>query len=144
MSKFDNSYLIKLILEEYQKVFLEIGNHEIEKNGTRYGIPPKSIVVKYHDVFNTDEFKIGSILSVWRVFYDRIDYLCDLDTEPIKDPKDGMYFNEGLGYFSFNEMNNEIQFEWYVGPRYGRGFVYKIIDIEGKIEVIQDRLIWVS
>lgn len=96
-----NSYsedLIILVLNEYQKMFVEIGTGKIEENGIRFGIPPKSIIVKFHDAYSPDKFKIGNILGAWRVYCDKVENLDDLNCEPALEPKDGMYFNEGRGF----------------------------------------------
>ena len=140
-----NEELVKLILIEYQKVFLEIGNHRIEENGMRYGIPPKSIIVKYHDMYSPYKYKIGNILSSWRVSKDSIDKLIDQNSEAASEPRDGMYFNEGRGYFSIDDNNEKVYMQWFVGPRYGRGFIYKVLqNSTGGMWLLKDKLILIS
>lgn len=140
-----NDIIINLILSEYQKFLNEIAGHKVEENGIRYGIPPKSIIVKWHDIYAPNEFKIGNILGAWRVFLDKIETLDDLNCEPAIEPKDGMYHNEGFGFFSIKDAAANVCIEWYVGPRYGIRYIYKVIS-NGKnsMEVIRDKMIWVS
>jgi hypothetical protein len=56
-----------------------------------------------------------------------------------------MYFNEGAGYFAISDDMKELLFDWQVGPLYGRGYIYSIINNDlNKLELFEDRLIWVS
>ncbi len=136
--------IINLILIECQNILRELHSSAKEMDADYYGNPPKGVVVNYHDKFDVKGFKIGKILSVWKITLDDIMSIEDLTHEPETQPVDCMYYKEGRMLFAIDLEKKTIVLEWQVGPRYGRGFTYNIERSNNELRILVEKLLWVS
>ena len=56
----------------------------------------------------------------------------------------GMYFSRARASFYYDQERRKAFIDMYMGPRYGRGFVYDIECKDEKIELINEKLTWMS
>ncbi|MCX7748203.1 MAG: hypothetical protein N2645_15155 [Clostridia bacterium] len=140
----DLKQIINLILIESRNILKELRDSSKEMDVSFYGHPPKSAIVKYHDYFDENGFKIGNILAAWKITLDDIVCIEDLTLEPTTQPVDRMYYKEGRMLFAIDIWKEKIVLEWQVGPRYGRGFTYNIETSAIGINIIRDKILWVS
>ena len=55
-----------------------------------------------------------------------------------------MYFSRAKASFYYDQERRKAFVNMYMGPRYGRGFVYDIESKDENIELVNEKLIWVS
>jgi hypothetical protein len=144
MNKDDNRRLIEIIIKECQDILVEVQNSARESDMNKFGCPPEYVIVRYHDSFNTKGFKIGKILSAWKISKEKIEMVDNMNIQPEIKPVDGMYFKEGNFLFSIDFGIKRIILEWFVGPRFGRGFTYNIDSIGNEFAIKRDKLLWIS
>jgi len=119
---------IELILKEFQKVLIALDKITSEKH-YNCGHSPKSAIVYYHDRFDPIFCSRGNVISVWAIYLDRIEIVNDLNYNALTEPRDGMYFNEGIFYFSLGSDFSKAILEWIVGPRYGEDIPTVLVNL---------------
>ena len=135
--------IIELILKEFQKVLISLDKITNEEHNNN-GYSPKSAIVKYHDKYDPIFCSIGNVISVWAIYLDRIEIVNDLNYNALTEPRDGMYFSEGIFYFSLSSDFSKAILEWTVGPRYGRGYTYSISKSHNKLTLKMGYRLWMS
>lgn len=136
-----NDQLIKAILNVFQEVLIELSNINNKEYIEKYGVPPKSVIVKYHDYFSIRSEKVGNIISSWRVTATEIECINELEYEATTSPISGMYYNEGSCLFSINPRLKTCILEGQIGPRYGRGYIYDILG-DGEYRLQKKDILW--
>lgn len=136
-----NDQLIKVILKEFQEMIIELNNISNKEYEEKYGVPPKSVIVKYHDYFSIRSEKVGNIISSWRVTATGIESIKELECEAMTSSISGIYYNEGSCLFSINPKLRSCILEWQIGPRYGRGYIYDILE-DGDYRLQKKDILW--
>lgn len=129
------------LLKECKEFFDSISN---AGSDDRYGTPPKVFYIDFAygnkkklEVYITDpqetyRYENGIVETVETGSRNKID------------PVSGMYFPEGHGSIGIDKENGIAFMNFQVGPRYGRGFQYKIINTEEGMRLGEREMIWVS
>jgi len=143
VEEFDEK-IVKQILKEFQKVLFDLRANSDEES-CKYGYPPQSAIVKYHDKYDSTGMTIGKVIATWYISKDKISRLDNLEKEPELNPISGMYYFEGRFLFSISKDKSNAIVEWQVGPRFGRGYKYKIVNSDGEAcQLIEKEILWVS
>ena len=138
--------LIHAVLNEFQKILKEryAECDEInKKNETTKTHPPKCGVIHYYDSYNKMGCA-GNILSMWKVYTDKIEKIEDLNYNVKIGSTQKMFFNEAYFDFSLKEDLTKVVIEWAVGPRNARGFLYKVNENNNVFEFEKEKELWVS
>lgn len=130
--------LLSKCIEKYEEAISRGSDDEF------YGTVPKLLIIEYMEaVRKTKHFYSKTYVKSWdyRLKSEIVErHNKDVDDNPIY----GMYFSRAKASFYYDQERRKAFVEVHMGPRYGRGFVY---DIEGKdenIELVNEKLVWVS
>ena len=108
------------------------------------GSPPKTLVVHQIRQYRAEGMCLDDTIAAWKVTEKSVQKLYDLSVEPIREPTDGMYYQEGCADFSISPDSKKNIIEWQVGPRYGRGLRYDIVLNDSNVILHKDADLWVS
>jgi len=143
VEEFDEK-IVKQILKEFQKVLFDLKDNS-DEGSSKYGYPPQSAIVKYHDKYDSNAMRIGKVIAALYISCDKISRLDNLEKEPELNPISGMYYFEGRFLFSISQDKSNAIIEWQVGPRFGRGYRYKIVNSDGEdYQLLDKEILWVS
>lgn len=132
----------------YQLVFTEVANlwNKLHTSKSGMGVPP-------------DEFRIeemsgaawevaqcrGRVRKAWTFNAESLQFQsADRKASRDRGTQSGMYWQVGLVQFHVGEDRKRIAFEFVVGPRYGRGMVYRVIGQGKRGRLEQEGARWVS
>ena len=87
--------------------------------------------------------KNGKCLGRWIVRLTSIEDFAG-DPKAIKLEENGMYYSHGYGDFSIHDNGEVVRIGWDVGPRFGRGYKFSIIQRGDEIELENQEDLWVS
>lgn len=136
--------IIKLILDECRTMFIESAMNCNNKDYRfKFGVYPSAAIIKYHDKFTRD-LVIGNTLMAWTIHKDSIVALTDISIEPKRNPISGMYFSEGVFFFSISSDQNMVNLSMYLGLRYVQIYLYDLDFTNGRVTLTNKRLIAVS
>jgi hypothetical protein len=126
------------VLNEIKSLWSKVANDP--KRDPRRGMPPEDIVVFEHSQADMNEARCKG----------RKQLFCILDKEGRAKPvaprkkldrgkRQGSFWQHACASFYVNEDQQEAVLEIVFGPLFGRGFVYSVIDRNGRREIIQTR-----
>lgn len=131
--------LLKICIDHFQEVYDDAMKQE---NQGYYGTPPECMIISFGLSQKNDYWKpIAKKKAVFRYSSQGLQSV-SLDTVPDY-TENGMYHKEAYAELSYQENGNAfmmIQF----GKRYARCYRYDIIKSEENIQLINEKLIWVS
>ena len=130
--------LLSKCIEKYEEAVSGVSDDEF------YGTVPKLLVVEYMKaVRKTEHFYSKTYVKSW-------DYHLNGETaerhnkDEDDNPVCGMYFLRAKASFYYDQERRKAFANMYMRPRYGRGFAYDIESKEENIELVNEKLIWVS
>jgi hypothetical protein len=136
--------IIEEALMMFQKYFIDLVKVTLEYDELgKHGSPPGSLIFAYHDKYSKKGPGIGNIIKKWRISTTTISEI-SVNIEPEHQPQDGMYYNEGHGFFAFDKSIKNLILWWQVGPRYGQGYNYKVKDVNNQVVIDEPYLLWMS
>lgn len=109
-----------------------------------HGTAPSKAYVERKE-FATEPWSPKSTIAAWSID----DYCSIVEIAPIENldrpTVDGMFFDTLYGYWGVSVDWKRISINWQTGPRFGRGFVYPILESPTGILYLGDRVTtWVS
>ena len=129
--------LIQICKEHFQKAAADG-----VMNGSHYGTPPESMIISFGPSQNNDDWKPLAVKeAVFRYSSQGLQRV-SADTMP-DHTENGMYYKEAYAELSCQDNGIAyimIQF----GKRYARCYQYNIIKHGDDIQIINEKLIWVS
>ena len=131
----------EMVLNKCLEYLDEISSHEYEEF---YGHPPR---VYYIDcgigIERNGEYVMADLQKTYKYEAGKLE-IVETGTKNATQPVSRMYFAEGHAEFGTNSDSSVAFVNYLVGPRYGRGFSFEIIeDNEGK-HLGEEKLLWVS
>jgi hypothetical protein len=69
-----------------------------------------------------------------------LDAPVDMRDEPV----DGMYFRRAMIQYSVVDERRALEFSCTLGPRFGRGLVFDLVEEAGGIRLANQRMLWIS
>lgn len=131
--------LLKICEDHYQKVYIDgmkLDNH------INYGTPPESIIISIGFSQNNDDWRPLAVKEAVFRYSSQGLQTVSLDTIPDY-TENGMYFKEAYAEICYQE--NGIAFIMIsFGKRYASCYRYNIVKENNNIQIINEKLIWVS
>ena len=130
--------LLSKCIEKYNEAISRVSDDEF------YGIVPKLLVIEYMEaVRKTEHFYSKTYIKSWD-YHLKGEIVERHNKDEDDNPTYGMYFSRAKATFYYDQEKRKAFVEMYMGPRYGRGFVYDIESKGEKIELVNEKLAWVS
>lgn len=121
-----------------------VGLHtENPRDDPLIGVPPTFLIVEQNEFSSYSSSKSDKCLGRWTVRLTSIDEFAG-DPNEIKQERNGMYYSHGFGDFSIHNNGEVVRIGWQVGPRYGRGYEYSIVQRNDEIELVNQKDLWIS
>lgn len=142
----DREMLIEVVLRECKKMFEKLGRKE-SPQGDRFGHFPQTAYVCYcGSTLRKPEEALdpSKRLRAWRLSGGECVQLADPTENPPKGENSGMYFHVGSFAFCISEDCKTAKIDMWLGPRYGCGLTYEIIDEWGRVYLSSPTNRWVS
>ncbi len=118
--------MIDQILTILQKVLGDL-REEAERDEGDSGRAPTVLYVSQKEPGGRRNFNTGFVLRRWKVEESQVTEMDEGRRFP--DPVQiGMYYDHGRADFSILSDPPRVRVGWQVGPRYGRGYDYPILD----------------
>lgn len=125
-------------IEKYKEAISGVSDDDF------YGIVPKLLVVEYMKaVRKTEHFYSKTYVMSWDYHFGK-EIKERLSKDEDDNPTIGMYFSRARASFYYDLERRKAFVDIHMGPRYGRGFVYDIECKDEKIELVNEKLVWVS
>ncbi len=133
--------ILNLALEKCISIFEE------NKKGTQpldvdvYGKFPEYALFYYREVIpgKTRLSNKDNILQAWEYSEKKLKETSNMDIEV---NKSGMYYD--VAKFHFEIESEKVKIQYVFGPRFGRCIEYSIKKDNGKISIVDEKVIWVS
>ena len=109
----------------------------------RDGVPPTFMIVEQTEFSSYHSGRNNKFLGRWMVRLTSIEEFSG-DTNAIEREINGMYYSHGFGEFSIHENGEIVRVGWQVGPLFGRGYEFSIVQRDDKIELVNQKDLWVS
>lgn len=130
--------LLSKCIEKYEEAISGVSDDEF------YGTVPKLLVIEYMEaVRKTEHFYSKTYIKSWD-YRPKNKIVERRNRDEDDNPTCGMYFSRAKASFYYDQERSKAFVELYMGPRYGRGFVYDIERKDGNIELVNEKLKWVS
>ena len=131
--------LLKICIDHYQK---EYNDGMMPDKHDNYGTPPESIIISFGFTQNNDDWKPLAVKEAVFRYSSQGLQTVSLDTVPDY-TENGMYYQEAYAELCYQETGIAfvmIQF----GKRYARCYRYNIVGKENNVQIINEKLIFVS
>ena len=142
----DREELIKAALRECRRIFDKLKKQEESYTG-KFGRFPETAYIYYCGSSlqkPTDHFDASQRLRAWRLSGEGYEQLPDAQQDAQTKPWSGMYYLTGVFAFCISEDGRTAKINMWLGPRYGRGFVYDVNDEWGAAFLTNQRTQWAS
>ena len=131
------SQLLKICVECFKEILHSNGNPHFGAPPTvfyiDFGVGSKREIEEYNMVpEETYRYESGIMEKV------------QTGTRNLTRPLSGIYFPEGHGSIGILKDNSYAYVSYLVGPRFGRGFRYKILSDEEGLRLVDKELVWIS
>lgn len=124
----------------YQLVFQRVADLSAELRTEHVDSPDRFVVDEMSHADWDTAFCSGQVSRTWT--HDSEGLKAGQTEEPAECR--GMFFKVGLVRFHIAADRKRVLFEYRVGPRYGRGFTYRVVG-QGKLgRLMPDGTMWVS
>lgn len=131
--------LLKICIEHYQKEYndgMMLDNHEF------YGTPPKSIIISFGFSQNNADWKPLAVKEA--VFRYSSQGLQTVSPDTVPDyTENGMYYKEAYAELCYQENGIAFIMIQY-GKRYASCYRYNIVNQDNNIQIVNEKLIWIS
>jgi hypothetical protein len=135
--------LVDAILARIQEDLRRI-HAEAKTQPESLGAPPREVIVEQKAPSSDPDLDTGASIDRWRVTVETIRGASLQETLP-DDKRVGMYWEHGRGFFAILDEPHTVRMGWVVGPRYGRGFDFPILDKGGGSPILGAGICtWVS
>lgn len=130
--------LLSKCIEKYEEAISGVSDDEV------YGVVPKLLVIEYMEAIRkTKHFYSKKYIRSWNYRLGT-----EIEERNNKDEEDnhvyGMYFSRAKALFYNDQKIGKAFVELYMGPRYARGFIYDIESKNEKLELVNEKLEWMS
>ncbi len=109
----------------------------------RDDVPPTFLIVEQNEFSSYSTEKNGKCLGRWIVRLTSIEEFSG-DPKAITKERNGMYYSHGSGDFSIHDNGEVVRIGWQVGPLFGRGYKFSIVQRGDEIELANQEDLWVS
>jgi len=106
-------------------------------------IPPVFLIVEQTEFSADDSSRSKKYLGRWTVRLTSIEIFTG-NTNAIEQERNGMYYSHGFGEFSIHDSGEIVRVGWQVGPLFGRGYEYSIVQRDHEIELVNQKFLWIS
>ena len=134
-------------MEEIKKLLMEMGKDLFDSfagdpgdGGVLLGRPPR---VFYLDFSYGEGEPRGNPQETYRYVNGSLKQV-EPGTENETEPGNGSYFEEGRAWIGIDKKNNFAYFSFQVGPLFGRGYRYKIVEGENGKTLGEEEELWIS
>ena len=144
------SNMINVIVSHWRQKYLELESGQFKT--TWLGYPPKVMFIQRFS-FNQADWDRGWVSAervpeqMWILTLEQLvkERLHILERDEFGEI-DGMYYQRGCLEFVVSEDREHVLIGWQVGPRYGRGYILPVQDIDGQLVLVADNIqnLWVS
>ena len=147
------------ILNYFQEVLIELNTeHELDASfieslpetirnsfirSQRDDVPPTFLIVEQNEFSSYSTEKNGNCLGRWTVRLTSIEEFSG-DPKAITKKQNGMYYSHGSGDFSIHDNGEVVRVGWQVGPLFGRGYKFSIVQRGDEIKLENQEDLWVS
>lgn len=130
--------LLSKCIEKYEEATSGVSDDKF------YGTVPKLLIIEHMEATRkTKHFYSKTYIMSWNYCLgDKIEERHNKDEDD--NPAYGMYFSRAKALFYYDQERRKAFVELHMGPRYARGFAYNIESIEEKIELVNEKLEWIS
>lgn len=129
--------LEQLALRECQRLFDEQRKASDSFDGG-FGRFPRRAIIRFREPGDN-----GAVIRAWTLSDDGSLSEAPADTQP-EAKRDGMYYADGLFAFSVSDSGMSVWIDMILGPRFGRGFEYRVSCAYGKPKLGEQMVLWVS
>jgi len=109
----------------------------------RDDVPPTFLIVEQTEFSSYHSGRNNKSLRRWMVRLTSIEEFSG-DPNAIEQVRNGMYYSHGFGEFSIHDNGEIVRVGWQVGPLFGRGYEFSIVQHDDKIELTNQKDLWVS
>ena len=130
--------LLSKCIEKYEEAVSGVSDDEF------YGTVPRLMVVEYMEaVRKTEHFYAKTYVKSWD-YHLKGEIVERHSKDEDNNPVCGMYFSRAKASLYYDQERRKAFVNMYMGPRYGRGFAYDIENKDENIELVNEKLEWVS
>jgi len=130
------------ILDQCVKTFTELKERSDVRYGAAYGEFPSEAVVTHRH--HAEHPAIGAPIARWRVIDGHAVSVPIENSAPADRAVSGMYYSTASFSFSFSDDLSTVYTHMTLGPRFGRGYSYSVMEENGEFLFCREKLIWVS
>ncbi|MBQ2683788.1 MAG: hypothetical protein IJG02_07930 [Thermoguttaceae bacterium] len=140
-------------MEEIKKLLMEMGKDLFDSfagdpgdGGVLLGRPPRVFYLdfSYEDGRGNQDARVAEEqLETYRYENGSLEKV-EPGTENETEPGNRAYFEEGRARISIDRINNYAFFSFQVGPLFGRGYRYKILEGENGKTLGEEEMLWIS
>lgn len=132
--------VVEAVVEKCIAIYKEIGKVEEKPDEKVYGRFPRSAYIEQQKTIpgKTKLSSVRETINIWKYEEEKLFHDVRVPVPIISK----MYFDRA--HFVFEIMEHKIRFEYYFGPRYGRGMEFDIVRADDTVRLANERHIWVS
>jgi hypothetical protein len=109
----------------------------------RGDVPPAFLIVEQTEFSACHTSRNNNYLGRWMVRLTSIEVFTG-NPNAIEQEINGMYYSHGFGEFSIHDNGEIVRVGWQVGPLFGRGYEYSIVQRGDEIELENQEDLWGS
>ena len=135
--------LLKKCISHYHETY----KYGIQLDQKRFGSPPESILIVFGPAPKKDDFL--SVSKKEAAFRYSMQGLQEIGTDEADisrvsiQSENGMYYNEAHAELGYDDEAVAFIMVWY-GKRYARCYRYNVLKENGNVQLINEKLLWVS
>ena len=135
--------IIQIVLEKCISIFEEEKSSSKEVDEEKYGKFPERATIELYIIKNKTKslWVKGDSVEFWEYSSGELSSIACLREEELV--RSGMYYYNRAS-FSFAIEEDKVRLSCVFGPRYGRGLEYDIIYTQERIQLVNEKCIWVS
>ena len=142
----ENLDIVRAALEKCMSIYDEAAKEAelYAKAGSGYGSFPEAMLIKYGEGHMKEMgYQMTDIRKIWHYTKGNLTET-DRMREQITKPISGMFFREARAEFAIDAEEHCVYLSCYFGPRYARGFRYKIEKQENFVTLCEEKILWLS
>ena len=132
--------IVEAVLEKCISIYKEIGINEEKLDENAYGRFPSVAYIEKQKT-TPGKTRLSSVRETIEIWKYEEEKLCHDVRVPVPIASK-MYFNRA--HFVFEIIDHKLRFEYYFGPRYGRGMEFDIVETGDTVQFVNERNRWVS
>lgn len=132
--------VVEAVLEKCISIYKEIGKNEEKLDEKAYGRFPSVAYIEQQKTIpgKTRLSSVRETIEIWKYEGEKLYHDVRVPVPIVSK----MYFDRA--HFVFEIMDHKLRFEYYFGPRYGRGMEFDIVETGDTVQFVNERHRWVS